>query len=238
MASYHLTVKNGKRGKAANHALYIAREGKYRKSEKPSDLMATEYGNLPSWADDDPFAFWKMADKNERVNGAAYREFEVALPGELSVEQNLGLVRSFITKHIGPKPYQIAIHAPLAALGEVPQIHGHIMFSDRRPDDIQRTPEQHFKRYNPKHPEKGGCKKDSGGKDKVVMKTEIIGIRESFAALQNSTLEKYGHAVRVDHRSNRDRGIEREPERHLGQATIKLMAPLEKEMYLAARKNH
>jgi hypothetical protein len=34
--------------------------------------------------------------------------------------------------------------------------------------------------------------------------------------LQNTHLEKYGHNERVDHRSLKDQGINREPEKHLG----------------------
>ena len=38
MASYHLTAKIGKKGKAAAHAAYIAREGKYSGRDRYEDL--------------------------------------------------------------------------------------------------------------------------------------------------------------------------------------------------------
>lgn len=38
MASYHLTVKSGAKGKGASHAAYISREDKYAKKEKYEDL--------------------------------------------------------------------------------------------------------------------------------------------------------------------------------------------------------
>ena len=50
MASYHLTVKAGARGKAAAHAAYIVREGKYSGRDRYEDLEATASGNLPEWA--------------------------------------------------------------------------------------------------------------------------------------------------------------------------------------------
>lgn len=235
MASFHISIKSGKRGNAAEHAAYIARVGKHLKKGEKSDLVATEHGNLPNWANDNPLAFWKAADQHERVNGATYRELEVALPNELTREQNLALVKDFIEKEIGVKPFHYAIHLPNAALGNVDQPHAHILSSERKPDGIERSPAQHFKRYNAKEPEKGGCKKDSGGKDRLTQKSEVVRIRQSWADMQNQHLEKNGHEARVDHRSNKDRGIEAVPEKHLGQAGVKKMTAEEKNTFKAKR---
>jgi len=79
MASFHLSVKSGGKGKAAAHADYIAREGKFSKNDKQLDLVAKAYGNLPEWANDNPKTFWIMADRYERINGAVYREIVIAL---------------------------------------------------------------------------------------------------------------------------------------------------------------
>ncbi len=237
MASYHLSIKSGKKGTAVEHANYIAREGKFRKGQKREDLLVLAHGNLPEWANNNPAVLWKMADKHERKNGAAYREFEMALPHELTLEQNLELFNDFIRHEVGNKPYQFAIHAPMASLGKVVQTHGHLMVSDRIPDDIIRLPEQHFRRYNSAHPELGGCKKDSGGKDRAAMREHAISIRSSFADYQNKYLAKYGHAARVDHRSNRDRGLTSEPEQHLGSSAISKMTSEEKEQYKAKRSS-
>jgi hypothetical protein len=40
-------------------------------------------------------------------------------------------------------------------------------------------------------------------------------LRECWAELQNAHLEKHGHNDRVDHRSLKAQGIDREPEKHL-----------------------
>jgi hypothetical protein len=235
MASYHLSVKSGKRGKAANHAAYIAREDKHGKGDRKLDLIAVEHGNMPEWANGDPSTFWRAADTNERVNGAAYREFEVALPSELTTDQNLELVREFVRQEVGIKPFHFALHAPEAALGKMNQPHAHIMLSDRKPDGIERSIDLHFKRYNTANPELGGCKKDSGGRDKLTLKNELVTRRESFAILQNAHLKMHGHDARVDHRSNRERGIDQEPERHLGHVGIKKMTDDQKVAYQANR---
>lgn len=237
MASYHLSIKSGKKGQATEHAAYIARIGKHSKNGKGEDLLALEHGNLPDWANGDPDYFWKMADKHERANGAAYREFEIALPIELTLSQNLELVHEFVKQEVGDKPFQLAIHAPTAALGDDKQPHSHIIISDRKPDEIVRPPEQHFKRYNSAFPELGGCKKDSGGREPATLKAEVNSRRERWADLQNQHLEKHGYEARVDHRSNRDRGIKSNPERHLGSAAIKKMSEEEKVHYKEGRRN-
>ena len=236
MASYHFSIKSGKRGKAAKHAAYIARVGKLGKDADATDLVVTDHGNLPSWTQGNPDTFWQAADQNERVNGAAYRELEIALPAELSEQQRLHLVKDIITLEIGDKPFQYAIHRPVAALGKVDQPHVHIMFSDRRPDGIERGPQQHFKRFNARNPELGGCKKDSGGKSPSALKSEVLTRREHCANLQNAYLEQHGHAARVDHRSHQERGIERKAERHLGPIGIKKMSAEDKRRFRGQRQ--
>jgi hypothetical protein len=223
MATYHLTAKIGQKGKAQPHAAYIAREGKYSGSNRYEDLEATDYGNMPAWAEHNPAEFWKAADENERANGSSYRELEVALPRELTPPQRLELVQDFIAQELGEKhAYQFAIHTPKAALEKGEQPHAHIMYSERITDGIERDPEQYFKRYNAKNPDKGGAKKFSGGKSKNELKAELLEQRERWANLQNYHLEKNGHNERVDHRSLKDQGItDREPEKHLNGAGVR-----------------
>lgn len=235
MASFHLCVKNGGKGKAASHSAYIAREGKYGAGSKQEDLQLRQHGNLPAWAADKPANFWSAADKFERVNGTAYTEYELALPAELSIVQNVELVEEFIGQVVRTKPYEFAIHAPEAALGNVSQPHVHVMVNNRVPDGLDRPREQHFKRYNATNPELGGCKKDSGGRHRGEMKELAASIRKTWAELQNQHLEKHGHADRVDHRSNKDRGLNRVPERHLGHAKIKQMSEQDRNELLQQR---
>lgn len=235
MAIYRLGVKNGHKGTAARHSRYITREGYLGDDDNKGDLIATEHGNMPTWANGKPVEFWRNADKHERENGAAYREYELTLPLELTREQNKELVNEFVKLEIRKKPYEFAIHEPTAALGGVPHPHAHVMFSDRQPDSIERPPEQFFSRYNATHPESGGCRKDSGGKDRIAMKERLETVRKTWAQLQNVALEKHGHAARVDHRSYKEQGIGREPERHLGQARIRNMSEDDKARYIDAR---
>jgi hypothetical protein len=228
MASYHLTAKIGAKGKAAAHAAYISREGKYSGRERYEDLEATAAGNMPKWAEHEPAHFWNAADEHERANGSAYREIEVALPRELTPDQRRDLVEDFVRRELGDQHvYQWGIHNPKAALEKGEQPHAHIMYSERRLDGIERDPDQFFKRFNAKNPERGGAQKASGGKARSAMKDELLATRQRWAEVQNEHLARHGHEVRVDHRSLKEQGIDRAPEKHLGGAGVRALAQLD-----------
>ena len=232
MASFHYSIKSGKKGSARRHASYIERQGAHSTRE---DLIYSGFGNMPEWAADDPSQFWRMADRHERANGAAYREHEIALPNELNEAQLIVLAERLAANIAGNKPYHYAIHAPEGALGGIRNPHVHLMCSDRLPDGIQREPERMFARHNPRHPAAGGCRKDSGGKTPTELRQQVLATRAMVADTQNQALAEYGHRARVDHRSLRDQNIARRPERHLGQRFIEGMADAERDQYAQCR---
>lgn len=196
--------------------------------EAGEELVHSEHGNMPKWANGRPLTFWEAADSHERANGSVYRELEIALPRELSREEQIAYVRELVEKELGDKhAYQWAIHCPRASMDGGEQPHVHLMWSERMRDGIERDPESYFKRANKKAPELGGCAKSdrfSGGKSGTQRREAITAIRASVADLQNKHLERAGHSARVDHRSLKDQGIDREAERHLGPKVIKTMS--------------
>lgn len=219
MAIGRLSMKVGKAGKAGPHAAYIAREGQYAdRLERGERLEATEAGNMPAWAQSNPQAFWQAADAFERKNGTTYREMEIALPRELDADQRAALVREFVRQEIGDRhAYQWAIHTPTAADGQE-QPHVHLMFSERQRDGIERDPEQYFKRYNAKAPEKGGARKGYGPSagqtlTKAERAAELKELRGRWEAMCNAHLERAGVEQRIDMRSHAERGTGLEPER-------------------------
>ena len=231
MASFHFEIKSGRNGQ--DHAYYVAREGFHRKR---ADLVASGHGNLPAWANDDPTKLWKEAEKHERKNGAVYREAIIALPGELSIEQNNVLVDDLVSKLALGKPHQFAIHAPMSSLEGAIIPHRHLMTSDRVDDDIDRPAERFFSRYNAKSPDKGGRKKASGGRTRMQMRDDLIGTRKLVAETINHHLAINGHEARVDHRTLKARGVSRKPERYLGPMKIRNMSSVEKAQYIASRR--
>jgi hypothetical protein len=217
VASYHFQINTGAKGEALEHGQYIQREGPFTE-ERYGEVAARGVANMPAWARENPAAFWKASDEFERVNGNTYREYELALPRELSRSAQVALVQRFAEQELGStRPYQWAIHLSTASDGKE-QPHVHLMFSDRQHDGIERGPEQFFKRYNAKNPERGGARKFSYGADKEEAALTYEGIRERWATVQNQALEQAGVEARVDHRSLAAQGIHREPEVHRGPA--------------------
>jgi hypothetical protein len=221
MAHYHLHVKAGPKGVGAEHAQYIERGGRF-KAEKYGEIGESERGNLPEWARGSAARFFAAADEHERANGNSYREFELALPLELSDAARGQLVREFVAEQIGDKhAYVWAIHEPN---GHNP--HVHVMFSERIRDGLERGPEQYFKRANAKTPERGGHLKSDRFTSREGPK-EVEALRARWAEVQNAALERAGFEVRVDHRSLEAQGIEREATRHRGPAVSGIEARAE-----------
>lgn len=219
MAIARLSMKVGKAGKAARHAAYLARTGEYaNRLDRGERLAAVEAGNMPAWAKHNPQLFWAAADAHERKNGTTYREMELALPRELSTEQQMELVREWVAQEIGDRhAYQWAIHVPIAADGGE-QPHAHLMFCERQADGIERDPETYFKRYNARAPEKGGARKGYGPRAGETLthaerREELKALRARWEIAANGALERAGQEARISMASYRDRGMCRTPEK-------------------------
>lgn len=212
MAVARLSVGTGTKGKAGPHAQYIAREGKYAKpSDNLEKLEFTGSGNMPKWAEQEPNYFWCMADEHERKNGSTYREHVIALPRELTADQRHELIKDWIAQEIGDKhAYQYAIHNP-PALDGGEQPHAHIMFSERTRDGIERDPDQYFKRYNAKNPERGGAKKANTGMKPADRKADLLSQRDRWEQVCNAHLESAGSDARISMKTLAAQGIDREP---------------------------
>jgi hypothetical protein len=238
VATYHLSLRVGGKGKAGPHYEYIARQGEYSELRSGERLEHVASGNLPKWAEHDPALFWQAADAHERAKGSTYREAEIALPRELSMDERRALVQEWVRQEIGDKhAYSYAIHNPRAAIEKGEQPHAHIMWSERTRDGIERDPQQYFKRANSKNPERGGCKKANAPASRDERKQSLVQLRERWAAMQNRHLERHGHAARVDHRSLKDQGIDRPAEKHLGPVESRKKANvIDLQSYRQARK--
>lgn len=205
MATYHCSFRHGSVGRGVPHANYICREGKYGSVRMKEQLVYQESGNLPEFAKKNPLDYWKAADEFTRVNGRAYEEIEVALPQELSHEENIALVKSFIASELGTEhAYTFAIHDKPAANDPAQrQVHAHIMFSPKVQDGIERPREQFFKRYNAKAPERGGARNDtrfSGTHGKEA----LLALRKQWELAVNRAYEERGMEQRVSAQSLSD----------------------------------
>lgn len=235
MAFYHCSIKTSKDKKGnfipgKKHADYINREGEYKDYDNKVGLAHAEYINrekdfarqeflrkhgqcvykankLPKWAKGNPSEFFKSADVYGRKNKASYREFELALQEELTLEQNIEIVNTILNnyEYFQDKYYAVAIHDKQAALDDnKQQIHCHIMVSDKIIDEIEKTnerpPEQFFKTYCRVNTNKGGAKvdryfsKDSFGKN-------LTHFRKYYCDVTNAIFRKYGIDKTIDYKS-------------------------------------
>ena len=209
-AIFHLHARTGSRAKdqsARAAAAYIQRTAEYGRDQ--DELVYTESGHMPSWADGESTAYWAAADQHERANGRLFKGVEVALPLALTEEERRELAVGF-AHHLtdGERlPYTLAIHA-----GAGTNPHAHLLISERGNDGLERSPEQWFRRFNAAAPEKGGARKSRALQPKAWLEEA----RAAWAAQANQALERAGHVVRIDHRSLEAQGIERLPSLHLG----------------------
>ena len=136
--------------------------------------------HAPDWARDRS-ALWNAVEQIERRKDAQVsREVRVALPSELSVEQNRDLVRGFVQEQFVARGMvaDIALHAP-GREGDQRNHHAHIMLTTREIG-----------------PEGFGAKnRDWNAKELLV------DWRSSWAEHVNRTLERCSVHERVDHRT-------------------------------------
>ena len=224
MATYHLRVKNdtqpsGTKVSAKRHADYILREdGKshadYINREgaqgEKTDCVFKD-SQLPKWAKGSAQKFFSAATRYESKGNRRYKEIELSLPNELTLEQNREVVDKFIADHLSNHYYAYAIHEKNGELSGERHPHVHIMFSERLIDDVEKKSERPAYKYfrRAARPLKGeqvasferrrehGAPKDPKWHDKKY----LCEMRADFARIQNEVLAKNGFSIRVDHRS-------------------------------------
>ena len=151
--------------------------------------------NTPDWMHDRA-QLWNAVEAVERRKDAQLaREIQLSLPHELDQAQRKALLLDFVQEQFVGKGMiaDIAIHAPNAE-GDQRNHHAHVMLTMR-----ELTGEGFGKKA-----------RDWNSPDQLAQ------WREQWAHHQNRTLERHGHAARVDHRSFEAQGIDREPTQHLG----------------------
>jgi hypothetical protein len=197
MASYHLSVKTVKRsaGRSSTAAaayrsgesLTCEREGRvhdYTAKRGIAETFILAPEDAPEWASDRS-ALWNAAEAREtRLNAVTAREWELALPSEVSDAARSQLARDFAQALVDRYGVvaDVAIHTPHRE-GDQRNHHAHILTTTR-------------------------CMDSTGLTDKTrildAARTggpEIEEMREVWAALQNHALEQDGTLERVDHRS-------------------------------------
>lgn len=228
MASYHLSVKTIKRsvGRSATAAaayragerIKCQREGRihdYTRKQGIEESFILIPKDAPEWASDRS-RLWNEVEACEiRRNSVTAREWELALPSEISSEDRSEITRTFAKELVNRYgvAVDVAIHAPHGE-GDHRNHHAHILTSTRKLEAEGFTVKTRVL--------------DSAKTGSV----EIENMRSLWAELQNRALERAGEVDRVDHRSlekQREEALERgdklkaeelnrEPELKLGPA--------------------
>jgi ATP-dependent exoDNAse (exonuclease V) alpha subunit len=232
VAVYFLNLKNFGRAtnsSAVSAAAYRAgerirdeRTGKTYDHSNRQDVMHKEIV-LPSqfarenlgWALDRS-NLWNAAEHAEtRKNARVAREYLVALPVELSAEQRLVLTQAFA--HELSDRYRfavdVAIHAPRDYPGSDPRnFHAHLLATTREVQ-LGGLGDKTTLEWN------DAARREIGLGPAVA---ELFHVRQRWAEATNGALRDAELKVRVDHRSLRAQGIDREPYPYIPRAAFEM----------------
>jgi|GEM_PF-3410763 len=165
--------------------------------------------DAPDWMADRA-QLWNHVEQSEKRKDAQLaREMDFGIPHQLNPDQRLDLVRNFLTETFVAEGMvaDFAIHTPQKKKGDDPRnVHAHVLLSLRMAgkNGFYRTKTREWN-----------------------ARSMLDHWRAQWATYANRALEQAGHNVRLDHRSYKDRGIEKEPQIHIGR---KRMAMADKEM--------
>lgn len=221
MAIYHCSMKpvsrSGGRSAVAAIAYRTAsrivneRDGLVHDFTAKAGVVHTEIvlpeGSEAMWALDRS-ALWNAVEFAEKRKDARLaREFEIALPHELSGEQRLALVRAF-ARDLADRhgaAVDFAIHAPGGA-SDIRNSHAHVMMTTRKIEVSGLGEKTLIEREN----------KWLLNHDLPTVQMQLREIRPAWEMHANRALMLAGHEVRIDHRSHLERGLEIEPTEHMG----------------------
>lgn len=233
--TFHFSISMISRGKsksAVASAAYISCEkltnewdGVIHDYHNKKGLLHSEIflpENVPKKFQDRSF-LWNSVELNEKASNAQLaRNFIIALPKELSFEENKNLITDFIQENFVSKGMiaDLAIHDESSEGNN--NVHAHIMTTLRPINEKGLWQPKSKKEYVlDETGEKIKLKSGNYKTRKVELtdwndKGNAEKWRESFASLCNRYLEKNNLEKRVDHRSFERQGKEEIPTIHLG----------------------
>jgi hypothetical protein len=221
VATYYLNLKNFSRSDGSNAPSAAA----YRAGERIRDersgriydhtsrqdvlhkeiILPSEFADAPmDWARNRATLWNAVEAAEKRRNSRVAREYTVALPVELNADQRLLLVRGFAQElsDLYRSAVDLAIHAPRDYPGSDPRnFHAHLLATTR-----EVTPEGLTAKTTI---ELGDAARRRLGLSPAVH--ELIHVRKRWATVTNQALHDAHQAARIDHRTLRAQGIEREP---------------------------
>ncbi|RAL97764.1 Ti-type conjugative transfer relaxase TraA [Agrobacterium sp. MS2] len=221
MAIYHLSTKPVSRssGRSAvasaayrcavlltNHRDGLVHDFTRKEGVEHKEIVLPE-GLSADWALDRS-ALWNAAEFAEkRKDARVAREFEIALPHELSPEGRLKAARAFaqdLANRYGAA-VDFAIHSP-SEHGDIRNHHAHVLMTTREVGRTRLGEKTCLEHKNARLLAHGMATTDMQLRD----------IRQAWEGIANRQLQREGLDVRIDHRSHVERGLELSPTEHMG----------------------
>jgi len=223
MAIFHMEIRPIKRSagqQATGAAAYRAgekirdeRTGDVHNHSRRKDVRHTEIflpskleTSDPKWARDRA-SLWNTAEAAEKQrNSRVAREYQVALPPELSREQRLALARSF-SRELADRygvAVDLAIHDPKPGR-ESTNFHAHMLTTTREVTPTGLGAKTGLDMNGVARAQRGLSSHSE----------EYSTLRERWATLTNEALREANVEARVDHRSLAAQGIDRKPLLHV-----------------------
>ncbi|MEH2702302.1 Ti-type conjugative transfer relaxase TraA [Rhizobium johnstonii] len=151
---------------------------------------------------------WNAAERAEKRSDARIaREFEIALPHELTPDQRLVLTRAFAL-HLANRygaAVDFAIHRPGEA-SDIRNSHAHLMMTTRQVTEAGLGDKTLLEREN----------RWLLANHLPPSQLQLKDLRQAWEHLANTHLERAGLDIRIDNRSHLEAGITIEPTEHVG----------------------
>ena len=188
----------------------------------------------------DRLTLWNAVDASEtKDNAQTARRFIITLPKELSIEENIQLIRDYCQKQFVNRGMivDLAVHFDNK---EPPNPHAHILCTMRSMNEQGQWNDKTKTAYA--LDENGNRIMGKNGKWKRIRMDTVDWNdqkyceiwRHEWEVMQNAALEEAGRTERVDMRSYERQGIETAPQVHLGPAAF----ALEKKGIRTELRNH
>ena len=202
-------IRDERSGKTYDHS--DRRDVMHKEVILPSRFAADEM----NWAKDRA-SLWNTAERAEtRINARVAREYLVALPVELSPAQRVGLVKAFSQELADRYRFAVdcAIHAPRDFPGSDPRnFHAHLLATTREVT-IEGLGGKTTLEWN------DDSRRNAGLGPAI---NELLHVRARWASATNEALREAHVSARIDHRTLREQGIDREPRPQIPRAAFEM----------------
>lgn len=228
MAIFHATTRSVSRGSGTSAVTVAAqrtacrlvdeRTGQVHDHAHKVGVVSAEI-LLPDGSTIDRQELWNAAEAAERrKDGRTAREWEVALPAELDAQQRHELARRFaieLAQRYGVA-VDLAVHAP-AHEGDARNHGAHCLTTTRV---VRRDASGALMLGEKTAIELSDRDRRARGLGWVA--EEVKAVRELWQNLANEALAQAGRPERIDARSLKEQGIEREATIHMGAAAVQM----------------